>query len=125
MRMEKDWNFDEIIGLVLRNRFKINKIKMLTFDRSTAEQFYAAHKNETFFGPLIEYMTSGPMTALEIEGENAIENVRTLAGVTNPSDARPGTLRYMYGSNITRNAVHASDSPEAAKKELDIVFGGS
>ena len=69
-------------------------------------------------------MTGGPVAAFEVEGENAIENLRILAGSTDPSEARPGTLRYMYGSDVTRNAVHASDSPEAAKKELEIVFGG-
>lgn len=115
--------FGEIMALLLRNRFKVVKMKMMRFDRKMAEGFYEEHKKKEFFPSLIDYITSGPVVAMEIEGDNAVEEMRALVGSTDPSQARPGTIRYMYGRDIQHNAVHASDSPDAAKKELAIAFG--
>ncbi|MFQ5510566.1 MAG: nucleoside-diphosphate kinase [Candidatus Krumholzibacteriia bacterium] len=115
----------EIIAFVLRNRFNINKLRVLAMDRDTAARFYEVHKERDFYPALMEYMTSGPVVAMEIEGEGVVERIRTFIGPTNPLDALPGTVRYMYGKSIQNNAVHASDSPESAKKELAIVFGHS
>ncbi len=116
--------FGDIISIVLRNRFKITKMLMLSFDREKAELFYDVHQGKEFFPSLVNYITSGPVIALELEGENAIERLRALVGNTDPSKAAPGTIRYVYGSSIQANAVHASDSPDSAKKELAIVFSG-
>ncbi|UCG51556.1 MAG: nucleoside-diphosphate kinase [Candidatus Latescibacterota bacterium] len=115
----------EIIAFVLRNRFRITDLRMVSMDKAMAERFYEVHKNKDFFAPLVEYVTSGPVVAMEIDGENVITKIRSLVGATDPVEAKPGTIRHMYGISIRNNAVHASDSPEAAKKELAIVFGDS
>ena len=120
--VERD-EYPEIISLLLRNRFSILRMLKFTFSRELAERFYAVHSDKPFFRPLVEYITSGPVVALELEGDTIIEDIRTFIGPTDPSTAAPGTVRYMYGTNIQRNAVHASDSPEAAKKEIAIIFG--
>ena len=117
--------YGEVIAHVLRNRFKINRLNMLSLDRDMAERFYAVHRERPFFADVIDYITSGPVVAMEIEGDGAIERIRAFIGPTDPAKAPEGTIRYMYGSSIQNNAVHASDSPESAKKELAIVFDGS
>jgi nucleoside-diphosphate kinase len=114
-----------IISHVLRNRFVIVNLKMFEFDREAAERFYEVHRKRDFFPELIDYITSGPVLALEIEGDGVVERIRAFIGETDPSKADAGTIRYMYGSSIQNNAVHASDSAESAKKELAIVFGAS
>lgn len=115
----------EIVQFVLNNGFNVVGLKMLHFDRSMAEDFYSVHRERPFFRDLVEYITSGPAVALRIEGDGVIEAIRAFIGPTNPADAKPGTVRRMYGTSLQYNAVHASDSPESAKKELAIVFGGS
>lgn len=115
----------EIIAHVLKNRFEIKNLRMIRLDRPTAERFYGVHKDREFFPSLIDYITSGPVVAMEVAGDNIIGTIRAFVGVTDPSEAQPGTIRYMYGISIQNNAVHASDSPESAKKELAIAFGGS
>ena len=114
----------EILTMILRNRFAITRMQMTQFDRAKAERFYEVHKQREFFPGLADYITSGPVVIVELEGENAIERLRILIGNTDPSAATPGTIRYIYGASIQKNAVHASDSPESAKKELAIAFGG-
>jgi len=115
----------EIITAVLRNRFEVKKLKMFTFDRDQAERFYEVHRGKDFFPSLVDYITGGPVVAMELEGDDAVEKLRELVGSTDPGTARPGTIRYMFGTSLQRNAVHASDSTESAKKELAIVFGDS
>jgi nucleoside-diphosphate kinase len=117
--------YGEVISFVLRNRFRITDLKMIPLDRAMAERFYEVHRGKEFFPSLVEYVTSGPVIAMEIDGENVITEIRSLVGETDPMVAKPGTIRHMYGISIQNNAVHASDSPEAAKKELAIVFGDS
>ncbi|UCH84805.1 MAG: nucleoside-diphosphate kinase [Candidatus Latescibacterota bacterium] len=117
--------FGEIIALVLRSRFKITNLRMVHLDVGTVERFYEVHRGQEFYPSLVEYVSSGPVVAMEITGDNVIAAIRTLVGETDPGVARPGTIRHMFGISIQRNAVHASDSPESAKKELAIVFGGS
>lgn len=117
--------YGEIIAFVLRNRFNVTSLKMLRLDRESAERFYEIHKGKEFFPSLVDYVTSGPVVAMEIEGDDVIRRLRAFVGATDPSKAEPGTIRYMYGISIQSNAVHASDAPESAKKELAIVFGGS
>ena len=115
----------EIISHVLRNRFQVANMRMLSLDREMAKRFYEVHREREFFDSVIDYITSGPVVALEIHGEGVVEQIRAFIGPTDPALAAPGTIRYMYGSSIQNNAVHASDSPESAKKELAIVFDGS
>jgi nucleoside-diphosphate kinase len=117
--------YGEIIAHVIRNRFNIVNMRMLSLDKEMAERFYEVHREREFFGAVIDYITSGPVVALEIEGDAVVEKIRAFIGTTDPAQAAPATIRYMYGSSIQNNAVHASDSPESAKKELAIVFNGS
>ena len=113
----------EIITLLSRNRFKIVRMKQFNFTIEEAKKFYSIHEGKPFFNDLIAYITSGPVVGIELEADDAVAKVRELVGATNPSEARPGTIRYMYGTDIQQNAVHASDSDESAEKELAIVFG--
>ena len=112
----------EIIDLVIKNRFRIVRMRQFTFDAAGARAFYAVHEGKHFFPDLITYITSGEVVGIELEKEGAIELLRELVGATDPAKARPGTVRYMYGTDLQRNAVHASDSRESAEKELAIVF---
>jgi nucleoside-diphosphate kinase len=116
-------HYGDIISIVLKNKFKINRLSLQRFDRDRAETFYAVHKERPFFQDLVRYITSGPVVAIEIEDKDAVTRIRELIGATNPAEARPGTIRAMYGSNIQNNAVHGSDSAENAEKELAIAFG--
>ncbi len=117
-------HYGDIISVVLRNRFNINKLSVEHFSRERAEEFYAVHRERPFFGELVEYITGGPVVAIEVEDNgDTVARMRELIGATDPAQAKPGTIRAMYGSNIQNNAVHGSDSPENAKKELAIAFG--
>jgi len=114
-----------IIDLLLMNRFNIINMKQFRFEEVEAERFYAMHKDKSFFSELISYITSGNVIGLELEKEDSIRLLRILVGATNPQEATPGTIRYMYGTSLQENAVHASDSSESAEKELAIVFSGA
>jgi len=111
-----------IIDLLLRNGFAVSAMKQFSFDAERAGRFYAMHKDKPFFDDLISYITSGDVIGLALEKEDGIRLLRVLVGATDPAEADPGTVRYMYGTDLQRNAVHASDSPESAEKELAIVF---
>ncbi|RRD49625.1 nucleoside-diphosphate kinase [Arachnia propionica] len=87
-----------------------------------ADRHYAEHLGRDYYADLREFITSGPLVACELVGEGAIERVRALNGAKNPANADPGTIRADYGSSIRRNAVHASDSPESAARELALWF---
>jgi nucleoside-diphosphate kinase len=115
----------DILALVEKNRFGIRRLAMTQFTRERAERFYAVHRERPFFKDLVAYITSGPVVAVEVEAEEAVSRIREFIGATNPADARPGTVRYMYGKSLQNNAVHGSDAPESAQKELEIAFGGA
>lgn len=115
--------FGEILTLAARNRFRVDRLEMRKLTRETAEEFYAEHKERSFFGELVSYMTSGPVVAIKLSGDEAQPRLRQLVGATNPAEATPGTVRYMFGKSLQENAVHASDSPESAARELGIIFG--
>lgn len=117
--------YGEILSVVLRNGFSINRLEMTAFDTDRAKKFYAVHRDRPFFADLVRYITSGPVVAVEVEADDAVSRMRELIGATDPGDARPGTLRAMYGKSLQNNAVHGSDSPENAEKELAIAFGDS
>jgi nucleoside-diphosphate kinase len=120
----EEGHYGDIITLVLRNGLRITRLSMERFDRARAQRFYDVHRERPFFGELVEYITSGPLVAIEVEGDEAVARVRELIGTTDPAQARPGTIRAMYGKNVQNNAVHGSDSSESAEKELAIAFGG-
>ncbi|HSG27062.1 MAG TPA: nucleoside-diphosphate kinase [Candidatus Krumholzibacterium sp.] len=112
----------EIIDILLKNRFTIRRMKQFRFDKARAGEFYGVHRDKPFYEDLVKYITSGDVVGIEMEKEDAVRLTRELVGATDPADARPGTIRYMYGASLQTNAVHASDSPENAEKELAIVF---
>jgi nucleoside-diphosphate kinase len=100
----------------------IEEARLLTVDRSLAEEHYAEHTEKPFFGELVEFITSGPTMALVLEGEGAIATVRTTMGATNPADAGPGTIRGDLALSMPDNLVHGSDSPESAAREIGLWF---
>lgn len=112
----------KIIDDILTAGFTIKAMRMLYFSESAARKFYAVHREKEFYEPLIAFMTSGPVIAMILEKENAVEAYRSLMGKTDPAAAAEGSLRKKYGENTRRNAVHGSDSPENAKKEIAFFF---
>jgi len=116
-----------LVGEILRrfeeNGFAIKKLKMLMMDKSEAEKFYSVHKEKPFFNELVSFITSGPIVAAVIEGSDAVNRVRAVIGATKPSEAAPGTVRRDFGTSVTQNAIHASDSIESFIKESKIIFG--
>ena len=101
---------------------KIIALQMRTLTQKEAEGFYAVHQSAPFFNALVSFMISGPIVALLLEGEGAIRKTRNLMGATDPKQANPGTLRADFGEDIENNAVHGSDSPEAAAFEIPFFF---
>ena len=97
-------------------------MKMLHLDQEQAEGFYAEHRERPFFGDLVGFMTSGPVVVQVLEGEDAIARNRELLGATNPKEAEAGTIRADFAETIDANAVHGSDSPESARREIDYFF---
>jgi nucleoside-diphosphate kinase len=98
--------------------------KRLRLNRDQAEQFYAVHKERSFFADLVEYMTSGPVVVQVLEGENAVALNREIMGATNPAAAAPGTIRKDFAESVQANSVHGSDSPENARTEMAFFFAG-
>ncbi len=113
----------EIIGRFERKGFKIVALKLSKISRETAEKQYEEHRGKDFFENLVSYISSAPTVAMVIEGENAIATAREMAGATNPKLAKPATIRGDYGIDVQRNIIHASDSEEAAKREIALHFG--
>jgi len=111
-----------IIDLIIKTGFKIKAMKMVHLTKSSAEGFYAVHKERPFFGELVEYMTSGPCISIALEKENAVEDYRKLIGATDPAKADEGTIRKLYAKDIQSNAVHGSDSDENAEQEIAHFF---
>jgi len=97
-------------------------VKMLKMDKKLASQHYVEHIGRPYYDDLVSFMTSGPIIAIVLAGENAIANVRKINGKTNPAEADEGTIRKLYASSGSRNAVHASDSPESAAREISLYF---
>ena len=114
---------DEICKRLEDAGLSITEKKSIHMDDALAEGFYLEHKGKPFFEELIKFMTSGPIQVQVLEGENAIFNYREVMGSTNPKEATPGTIRADFAESIDANAVHGSDSPESAKREIDYFFG--
>ena len=114
---------DEICKRLEDAGLLITEKKSIQMDDALAEGFYIEHKGKPFFEDLIKFMTSGPIQVQVLEGDNAILNYREVMGSTNPKEATPGTIRADFAESIDANAVHGSDSPESAKREIDYFFG--
>ncbi len=112
----------EVIGRLERKGLKLEKMRMLTITEELAGRHYGEHVDKPFFGDLVEFITSGPVVAMEWSGEGAVGVARTLMGVTNPAEAAPGTIRGDYGLEITFNIIHGSDSGDSAARDLGIFF---
>ena len=112
----------EIVARLERRGLELRAARLLTVDRSLAEEHYAEHTEKPFFGELVDFITSGPTLALVVEGEGAIGVVRTTIGATNPADAAPGTIRGDLSLSMPDNLVHGSDSPESAEREIGLWF---
>ena len=104
------------------NNLKISKIKKVKISKEEANEFYKVHESKPFFNDLCDYLSSGPIVVMILEGENAILKNRELMGATDPLKAKEGTLRKMYGISIDKNSVHGSDSLENSKKEINFFF---
>ena len=113
----------EIISRFERKGLTLERVTALTIDEALARRHYAEHVEKGFFPELLEFITSGPVVAMEWSGESAVGVARTLMGATDPKQAAPGTIRADYGLAVTHNLVHGSDSPESAARELEIFFG--
>ena len=105
-----------------KNNFKILKTKKVKISKEEASEFYKVHQTKPFYANLCNYLSSGPIVVMILEGENAVSKNRQLMGSTNPLEAQEGTLRKMYGLSIDKNSVHGSDSLESAKTEIRFFF---
>lgn len=114
----------EILAMLTANRFAIKALAMTRLSAEQVRAFYAEHEGKPFYDDLVAYISGGPVVAVRLEKENAVPDLRTLVGATNPADASPGTLRYLFGRSLQNNGVHASDSDASAARELGIIFGG-
>ena len=112
----------EIISRFEKKGLKIAALKMLQISKELAERHYGEHKGKPFFEPLVEYITSGPVVAMVLEGKDAVSTARDMMGATNPLKAAPGTIRGTFGMDIGRNVIHGSDSVESANREIGIFF---
>jgi nucleoside-diphosphate kinase len=113
----------EILARFERRGLELRAARLVQVDRELAERHYAEHAEKPFFGELVEFITSAPTLALALEGESAISVVRTTMGSTNPTDSSPGTIRGDLALAMPDNLVHGSDSPESARRELELWFG--
>ncbi len=112
----------EILARIERRGLTVVGLKQTRMERSVAEEHYGEHRERPFFGELVDFITSGPVVMMAIEGPGAIVVMRTMMGATNPQDAAPGTIRGDFSLEVGENAIHGSDGPESAAKELGLHF---
>lgn len=112
----------EILSRYERKGLEIKAMKLLQTPQELAEEHYAEHKDKPFFGELVNFITSGPVLAFILGGQNAVASVRAINGATNPLDATPGSIRGDYALTLDSNVVHASDSAESAAREMKLWF---
>ena len=112
----------EIKSFFEKNNLKIIKIKKVKISKEEASEFYKVHQTKPFYGELCNYLSSGPIVVMILEGENVVSKNRQLMGATDPKKAEDGTLRKMYGLSNDKNSVHGSDSVENAKVEINFFF---
>ena len=113
----------EILGRFERKGLKVAGLRLLTVPREMAEEHYAVHAGKHFYAGLVEFITSGPVAAIALDGPDAIATVRRMVGKTMPNEADAGTIRGDFGISGLRNLIHASDAPETAQAELQLWFG--
>ncbi len=117
----------KVVGRIIQRiedeGFEILGLKMLHLTKEDAKKFYYVHKDKPFYESLTDFMSSGPVVVLLLEKEKAIKQWREVMGATDPAQAKPGTLRRLYGFSMERNAVHGSDGPETAEYEIGFFFG--
>lgn len=111
-----------IIDKFEQSGLTIAAAKLVRLTRPKCEEFYAEHKERPFFGELVEFMTSGPVVLMALKGEGAVMKNREIMGATDPKKAAPGTIRALFGDSVGENAVHGSDSPTSAQRELALFF---
>ena len=112
----------EIKSFFVQNNLKVLKSKKIRISKDEASEFYKVHQTKPFYADLCNYLSSGPIVVMILEGENAVSKNRQLMGSTNPLEAKEGTLRKMYGLSIDKNSVHGADSIENAKVEINFFF---
>jgi nucleoside-diphosphate kinase len=112
----------EIIARFERKGLRIAALRYMTLDRQTAEQHYAEHQGKSFFDELVSFITSGPLVAMVLEGQDAVVSARQVIGATNPLEAAPGSIRGDFAIEVGQNMVHGSDSPESAEREANLFF---
>jgi len=112
----------EILARFERKGLRVRELKLAQLDRDTAERHYAEHVEKPFFGELVEFITSGPLVAMVLEGESAVDAARQVIGATNPIEASPGSIRGDYAIEVTFNLVHGSDSTGSADREIELFF---
>jgi len=115
-------NCGAVIGRLEQEGFEIKGARTLRLSKEQAEAFYAVHHERPFFRPLVAFMTSGPCLPLALERDDAVAKLREVIGATDPREAAPGTVRALYAESKERNAIHASDSPENALREVGFFF---
>ncbi len=113
-----------IIARLEEEGFAVKGMKRIHLTRAQAEGFYAEHKERGFFDELCTFMSRGPIVVMALEREDAIAKYREVIGATNPANAAEGTIRKLYGASVGENAVHGSDKPETAAREISYFFGG-
>ena len=112
----------EIIARFERKGLKIAALQHMTMPEDMAKRHYAEHEGKPFFGELVEFITSGPLVAMVLEGEQAVTAARQVIGATNPLEAAPGSIRGDFAIEVGQNMVHGSDSPESAEREAKLFF---
>src|SRR5688572_7529562 len=112
----------KVIARSEQKGFQIKQLKSYNFTKEKAQAFYSGHKEKSFFGELVSFISSGTVVACILEGNNAVNTVRIMIGATKSYEAAPGTIRGDYGLGFTDNIIHASDSPENFNKESRVIF---
>lgn len=112
----------KIIAHIEGAGFRIAALKMVRLTKAAAQEFYAEHEGKPFYDPLVEFITSGPVVAMALEADNAVKKFREVIGATDPAEAAGGTVRKLFAESKSRNAVHGSDSPRSAERELKFFF---
>ncbi len=112
----------EITRRIEARSLRVAGMKLIRAERATVEEHYSEHRERPFFGSVCDYLTSGPVIAMAVEGENAVKAIRAMMGATNPLEATPGTVRGDFALTIDDNLTHSSSDPEAAARELKLWF---
>jgi nucleoside-diphosphate kinase len=118
----KEHHIGGIIDMIEKANLSIGALKMQKISKEQAEAFYAEHQGKPFFAELVQMMSSGPVVLMVVEGDSAITKLREVVGSTDPKKAAPGTIRATFGKSVGENAIHASDSPQSATREIAFFF---